>query len=127
DVAAAGERGLSAAMTDRLRLDESRVGGMARGLREVADLPDPVGEVAESWERPNGLRVRRVRIPLGVVAMIYESRPNVTADAAGLCIRSGNAVVLRGGSDAAHSNRAIAAVLRRALESAGAPADALQL
>lgn len=127
DVAAAGERGLSSAMVDRLRLDEGRIAAMAKGLREVAALPDPVGEVAESWERPNGLLVQRVRIPLGVVAMIYESRPNVTADAGGLCVFSGNAAILRGGSDAAHSNRAIAAVLRRALEGAGVPADALQL
>ncbi len=127
DVEAARERGLAAAMVDRLRLDEGRVSAMAQGLREVAELPDPVGEVAESWERPNGLRVQRVRIPLGVVAMIYESRPNVTADAGGLCIRSGNAVILRGGSDAARSNQAIARVLRGALQAAGVPADALQL
>jgi glutamate-5-semialdehyde dehydrogenase len=99
---------------------------MAQGLREIAALPDPVGTVVESWRRPNGIEISRLRVPLGVIGFIYESRPNVTADAAGLCIKSGNAVVLRGGSEAIESNTAIAAVLARALEKVGAPADAIQ-
>jgi glutamate-5-semialdehyde dehydrogenase len=100
---------------------------MAHGLREIAALPDPVGTVVDSWRRPNGLEISRVRVPLGVIAFIYESRPNVTADAAGLCVKSGNAVLLRGGSEAIESNTLIAAVLARALEKAGGPAEALQL
>ena len=119
-------RGLARAFLDRLTLTESRVEDMAQGLREIAALPDPVGTVAESWRRPNGLEISRVRVPLGVIGFIYESRPNVTADAAGLCVKSGNAVILRGGSEAIESNTAIAAVLARALEKAGAPADAIQ-
>src|SRR5882762_4896750 len=114
------------AFLDRLTLTESRIEEMAQGLREIAILPDPVGAVVESWRRPNGIEISRVRVPLGVIGFIYESRPNVTADAAGLCIKSGNAVVLRGGSEAIESNTAIAVVLARALEKVGAPADAVQ-
>ncbi|OGL19264.1 MAG: glutamate-5-semialdehyde dehydrogenase, partial [Candidatus Rokubacteria bacterium RIFCSPLOWO2_12_FULL_71_22] len=111
---------------DRLTLTESRIEDMAQGLREIAALPDPVGTVAESWRRPNGIEISRVRVPLGVIGFIYESRPNVTADAAGLCVKSGNAVILRGGSEAIDSNTAIAAVLVKALEKVGVPADAIQ-
>jgi glutamate-5-semialdehyde dehydrogenase len=126
DVARARGRGLSSAFIDRLTLTEARVEGMARGLREVAALPDPVETVAESWRRADGLEISRVRVPLGVIGFIYESRPNVTADAAGLCVKSGNAVVLRGGSEAIESNTLIASVLAKALEKAGAPGDAIQ-
>ena len=112
---------------DRLRLDRGRVAGMATGLRDVAGLPDPVGEVVEGWVRPNGLRVERVRIPLGVVGIIYENRPNVTSDAAGLCLKSGNAVLLRGSSTAISSNLVIAAALRDGLAKAGLPVDAVGL
>src|SRR5216684_3789657 len=114
------------ALLDRLALSEARVEEMAQGLREIAALPDPVGMVVEAWRRPNGLEISRVRVPLGVVAFIYESRPNVTADAAGLCLKSGNAVLLRGGSEAIESNTMIAAVLAKAVEKAGGPADAIQ-
>src|SRR5258707_314082 len=114
------------AFLDRLTLTESRIEEMAQGLREIATLPDPVGAVVESWRRPNGIEISRVRVPLGVVGFIYESRPNVTADAAGLCVKSGNAVVLRGGSEAIESNIAIAAVLAKAVEEVVAPADAIQ-
>jgi glutamate-5-semialdehyde dehydrogenase len=114
------------AFLDRLTLTESRIEEMAQGLREIATLPDPVGAVVESWRRPNGIEISRVRVPLGVIGFIYESRPNVTADAAGLCVKSGNAVVLRGGSEAIESNIAIATVLSKALEKVGAPADAVQ-
>jgi glutamate-5-semialdehyde dehydrogenase len=127
DVAGGRERGLSPAMIDRLVLDEKRIGSMAEGLREVAALPDPVGEVTGMWRRPNGLQVGRIRIPLGVIGIVYESRPNVTADAAGLCLKSGNAVILRGGSEAIHSNTAIGNLLRRELESLGLPPAALQV
>lgn len=125
DLAAADEKGIKGAMRDRLALTDARIDGMIRGLREVAALPDPIGEVTGGRVRPNGLNVTQVRIPLGVVGIIYEARPNVTADAAGLCIKSGNAVFLRGGSEAAHSNAAILEVLRRALVEVGLPADAL--
>src|SRR3989454_2711215 len=114
------------AFLDRLTLTEARIEEMAQGLREIAALPDPIGTVVEAWRRPNGLDISRVRVPLGVIAFIYESRPNVTADAAGLCVKSGNAVVLRGGSEAIESNTAIAAVLAKALEKVGAPPDAGQ-
>src|SRR5256886_15786045 len=119
-------RGLTRAFLDRLTLSEARIEEMANGLRQIAALPDPVGTVVESWHRPNGLEISRVRVPLGVIAFIYESRPNVTADAAGLCVKSGNAVLLRGGSEAIESNTLIAAVLARALEKAGGPAEAIQ-
>ncbi len=125
DVAGAEQAGIAPGLVDRLRLDESRVAAMAGGLRQVATLPDPVGEVLDGWTRPNGLRISRVRVPLGVVAIIYESRPNVTSDAAGLCLKSGNAAFLRGSSTAVHSNLAIAAVLREAVSKAGLPEDAV--
>ncbi|MFA5515463.1 MAG: glutamate-5-semialdehyde dehydrogenase [Desulfuromonadales bacterium] len=127
DLAAARDQGLAAAMIDRLALDKTRIAGMADGLREVAMLPDPVGEIVNMRRRPNGLQVGRMRIPLGVIAIIFESRPNVTADAAGLCLKSGNAVILRGGSEAIHSNGAIGAVLKRTLEEMGLPPAALQV
>ena len=123
DLAAGVEKGLSAAMLDRLRLDEARIEAMAAGIDQVATLPDPVGQVMDAWERPNGIRIEQVRVPIGTIGIIYESRPNVTADAAALCFKTGNATILRGGSEAIHSNRAIAA----ALASAGAPDHAIQL
>ncbi len=121
------EAALSAAMLDRLELTEQRIAGMAAGLREVASVPDPVGEIAHMKTRPNGLRVGKMRIPLGVVAMIYESRPNVTAEAGGLCLKSGNAVILRGGKEALRSNRAIATCFASALQEVGLPAASLQV
>lgn len=127
DVAAATARGTGAPLLDRLRLDAGRVEAIAAALDHVAELPDPVGQVTRRELRPNGLQVERVRIPLGVVAMIYEARPNVTADAAALCLKAGNGVVLRGGSEALESNRAIAAALRGALAAHGVPVDALVL
>jgi glutamate-5-semialdehyde dehydrogenase len=127
DLAAAREAGLAPAMIDRLTLDSKRVSAMADGLREVADLPDPVGEVTGMWRRPNGLQVGRMRIPLGVIGIVYEARPNVTADAAGLCLKSGNAVILRGGKEAVHSNLAIGRVLTSELERLRLPAAALQV
>jgi glutamate-5-semialdehyde dehydrogenase len=123
----AAAAGMADAAQDRLRLDESRVRGMAQGLRKVAALPDPVGEITEGWVRPNGLRVSRLRVPLGVIGVIYENRPNVTSDAAGLCLKAGNAAFLRGSSTAIESNRAIVAVLRRAAVKAGLPEDAVAL
>jgi glutamate-5-semialdehyde dehydrogenase len=127
DVAAAEAGGTSPAVVDRLRLSGDRVAGMAGGLRQVASLADPVGEVLDGWVRPNGLRISRVRVPLGVVAVIYENRPNVTSDAAGLCLKSGNAAFLRGSSGAIRSNVAIAGVLREAVAKAGLPADCVVL
>ncbi len=127
DLAGAKERGISKAMLDRLTLSDKVLKGMAEGLREVAALPDPVGEITGMTTRPNGLKVGRMRIPLGVIGIIYESRPNVTADAAGLCMKSGNAVVLRGGSEAVHSNLAIAGILRAAAKASGVPEDAVQV
>ncbi|NKJ23433.1 glutamate-5-semialdehyde dehydrogenase [Dyella sp. SG609] len=127
DMAAAQEKGVQGAMLDRLRLDQERVAKIVAALREVAELPDPVGIVTRRETRPNGIRVERVRVPLGVIAMIYEARPNVTADAAALCLMAGNGVILRGGSEALHSNTAIAQLLRRALASHGVPAAALTL
>jgi glutamate-5-semialdehyde dehydrogenase len=118
--------GHTRAFLDRLTLTDSRLEEMAVALRQIAALPDPVGAVVETWRRPNGLEISRVRVPLGVIGFIYESRPNVTADAAGLCVKSGNAIVLRGGSEAIESNGMIAAVLAKALEKAGAPPDAIQ-
>ena len=119
--------GMAAGLLDRLRLTHARIDGMAGGLRQVAALPDPVGEITEGWTRPNGLRIHKVRVPLGVVAIIYESRPNVTSDAFGLCLKSGNAAFLRGSSAAIESNLAIAAVLREGLAKSGLPEDALVL
>ena len=127
DIDRAEADGMTATLVDRLRLTAARVESMAGGLRQVAGLPDPVGEVIDGWVRPNGLRIRRVRVPLGVVAIIYESRPNVTSDAAGLCVKSGNAAFLRGSSAAISSNQAIAAVLREGFAKAGLPEDALVL
>ena len=127
DVEEASHAGIRASYLDRLRLDEERVAGMAEGLRLTAALPDPLGGEDYSVRRPNGLEIRRMRVPLGVVGMIYEARPNVTSDAIGLCLKSGNAVLLRGGSDALRSNRIIADVLSRAAYSAGIPTGAIQL
>ncbi|MFZ5849816.1 MAG: glutamate-5-semialdehyde dehydrogenase [Actinomycetota bacterium] len=127
DVERAQAAGTSAALVDRLRLDPTRVRGMAAGLRQVADLRDPVGEVVRGYTLPNGLELRQVRVPFGVVGVVYEARPNVTADAAGLCLKAGNAVLLRGSSSALASNGAVVAVLRAALVEAGLPADAVQL
>jgi glutamate-5-semialdehyde dehydrogenase len=127
DVAAAEAAGVTPTVVDRLRLTAVRVDGMAAGLRTVAALPDPVGSVVDGWVRPNGLRIEQVRVPLGVVAIVYENRPNVTSDAFGLCLKSGNAAFLRGSSAAIRSNIAIAGVLREALGKAGLPADALVL
>lgn len=118
---------LGAAMRDRLRLDDSRLAGMTRALREIAKLPDPVGEIRTAETRPNGLRVEKVGVPLGVILFIYESRPNVTSDAAALCVKAGNAIILRGGSEALESNRALATAARDALTEAGLPIDAVQL
>ena len=127
DVSRAEEGGTSSAMVDRLRLTEKRIAGMADGLRNVAGLPDPVGEVVRGYTLPNGLEVSQRRVPLGVVGIIYEARPNVTADAAGLCLKSGNAVLLRGSSSAARSNAAIVTVLRDVLDKSELPVDAIQL
>ncbi|MGP0031898.1 MAG: glutamate-5-semialdehyde dehydrogenase [Acidimicrobiales bacterium] len=127
DLARAVEAGMPAPAQDRLRLSEDRVRAMATGLRRVAALSDPVGEVVDGWVRPNGLRVSRVRVPLGVVGVIYENRPNVTSDAAGLCLKAGNAAFLRGSGSALDSNRAVVAVLRRAAVKAGLPVDAVAL
>ena len=127
DMAAAQSRGLSRAMLDRLRLDEDRVRSMAAGVREIVALPDPVGQVMAEWTRPNGLLIQRVRVPLGVIGIIYESRPNVTADAGALCLKSGNAVILRGGSESFHSSHAIHACLVAALLDSGLPGDAIQM
>jgi len=127
DMSAAQERGLSGAMLDRLMLDEARVDGMASGLVSIAGLPDPLGKVIAEWKRPNGLQIQRVAVPLGVIGIIYESRPNVTADAAGLCVKSGNAVILRGGSESFHSSRAIHACLVNGFASAGLPAASVQM
>ncbi|HNF59066.1 MAG TPA: glutamate-5-semialdehyde dehydrogenase, partial [Elusimicrobiota bacterium] len=126
DVEAGRRAGLAPALVDRLALTPRRVDDMARGLREIAALPDPLGEVLSNWDRPNGLNVKKVRVPLGVVAMIYEARPNVTVDATGLCLKSGNAVILRGGKEALESNTALVNVLRAALPEAGLPAEAVQ-
>lgn len=127
DIEAGRARGLSEAMLDRLRLNEKRIGDMADGCRQVAALPDPIGQVIGGGPRPNGLRVERVRVPLGVIGIIYESRPNVTVDAAILCLKSGNAVILRGGSEAIHSNLCLTQIIEEAAREAGAPADCIQL
>jgi glutamate-5-semialdehyde dehydrogenase len=126
DMAAGAANGLSNALLDRLRLDSARLGAIADAVDQVAELPDPVGAVIDSSARPNGMILSRVRIPIGLIGIIYESRPNVTADAAALCVRSGNAVLLRGGSEAVHSNRAIHAALVAGLGSAGVPAESVQ-
>jgi glutamate-5-semialdehyde dehydrogenase len=127
DLEAGAAKGLDAALRDRLELTPGRIDAMIEGLRQIGALPDPVGQIFDMSYRPSGIQVGRMRVPLGVVGIIYESRPNVTADAAGLCLKSGNATVLRGGSEAFHSNQAIAASIRRGLECAGLPADAVQV
>ncbi len=127
DVARAESAGTSVALIDRLRLSPDRIAGMVDGLRDLAALPDPVGDVVRGWTHPNGVEVRQVRVPFGVVGIIYEARPNVTADAAGICLKSGNAVLLRGSSSAADSNAAVVEALREGLVEAGLPADAVQL
>ncbi|MYJ96130.1 MAG: aldehyde dehydrogenase family protein, partial [Proteobacteria bacterium] len=126
DMEAGRAKGLTAALLDRLALDEQRIEATARGVESIAEFEDPVGSVIAEWERPNGLRIQRVRVPLGVIGIIYESRPNVTADAGALCLKSGNAVILRGGTEAAHSNAAIHACLVDGLGAAGLPAAAIQ-
>jgi glutamate-5-semialdehyde dehydrogenase len=127
DMAAAGKRSLTAALLDRLKLDDKRIDAMARGLEEVAGQPDPVGTVLADWTRPNGLAIARVRVPLGVIGIIYESRPNVTADAGSLCLKAGNAAILRGGSESFHSSSAIHTCLQAGLVAAGLPGAAIQL
>jgi glutamate-5-semialdehyde dehydrogenase len=127
DMQAAAQKDLSGSMLDRLLLDESRVKAMSEGIRQVAELDDPVGQISDEWLRPNGLVIQRVRVPLGVIGIIYESRPNVTADAGALCLKSGNAVILRGGSESFHSSTAIHACMVDGLEAAGLPADAIQM
>ncbi len=127
DLDAARANGMKQGLQDRLRLDAKRIGAMAEGLRQIAGLTDPIGECMEEFERPNGLKIRKVRVPLGVIGIIYEARPNVTADAFGLCFKTGNAVILKGGSDAINSNIAIVKVLREAMEESGIPGDVIQL
>jgi glutamate-5-semialdehyde dehydrogenase len=127
DINAAKARGLKAALLERLALDQRKIENMARSLHEVSELPDPVGEVINTWTRPNGLIIAQVRVPLGVVGIIYESRPDVTSDSAGICLKSGNAVILRGGSDAINSNVTIGKILRSALKTNGVPEDAIQV
>jgi len=127
DMAAAEQKGLSGSMLDRLMLDDARIEGMAKGLEDIATLPDPVGEVMSQWDRPNGLNISRVRVPLGVIGIIYESRPNVTADAGALSLKSGNVAILRGGSESFHSSHAIMDCLTQALEDAGLPRTCIQM
>ena len=127
DLDAAKDNGLSDAMIDRLRLTHERIDGMAKGLRQLIDLPDPVGALIEEKERPNGLKIRKVRVPIGVIGIIYESRPNVTIDCAGLCLKSGNASILRGGKEAIHSNTALANIIKEALQTSNLPIDSVQL
>lgn len=127
DIAKAREKGMSSAMIDRLTLTRERIAAMAEGMREVIALPDPVGQYLDTWDRPNGLHIEKVTVPLGVIAIIYESRPNVTVDAAALCVKSGNACILRGGSEAIHSNTALAKVLQKGLVQAGFPKDSVSL
>lgn len=127
DLEAAEANGMAASFVDRLKLDEARIAAIAQGIRDIAAFKDPVGDVIAKWERPNGLKIERVRTPLGVIGVIFESRPNVTADAGALCLKSGNTVILRGGSDSFHSSRAIHACLTSGLETAGLPVDAIQI
>ncbi|MBA8820887.1 glutamate-5-semialdehyde dehydrogenase [Ochrobactrum sp. P6BS-III] len=127
DLANAAASGMAASFVDRLTLDDTRIDGIAEGIRAIAALPDPVGAVIAEWDRPNGLHIERVRTPLGVIGVIYESRPNVTADAGALCLKAGNAVILRGGSDSAHSSAAIHKALVAGLEAGGLPADSIQI
>ena len=127
DIEQGAKNGMSAALLDRLRLDEKRLTAIADSVRMIADLPDPVGSVIDEWDRPNGLHIQRVRTPLGVIGVIYESRPNVTADAAALCLKAGNCVILRGGSDSFHSSKAIYHAIKAGLKAAGLPQDAVQV
>ncbi|MBB3870229.1 glutamate-5-semialdehyde dehydrogenase [Parageobacillus toebii NBRC 107807] len=127
DVALGKEQGLSPALIDRLQLTNERIEQIVDGVRQVADLPDPIGEIVEEWTRPNGLRIQTIRVPLGVIGMVYEARPNVTVDAASLCLKTGNAVLLRGSSSALHSNKALVHVMKEALRDSAIPADAIQL
>jgi len=127
DMAAGAEKGLTTAMLDRLKLDEDRIEGVAAGLEAIAGLIDPVGSIESAWDRPNGLQIERVRVPLGVIGVIYESRPNVTADAGGLCLKAGNAAILRGGSESFYSSRAIMSCLSDGLRAANLPEHAIQL
>ena len=126
DMTAAAAKGMKSSMLDRLKLTAERISGMADGLRQVAGLADPVGNVIDGKTLPNGLHITKIRVPLGVIGIIYEARPNVTADAAGLCLKSGNAVILKGGSEAMESNKTVAAILAQAAEGAGIPADSIQ-
>ncbi|MGQ9608842.1 MAG: glutamate-5-semialdehyde dehydrogenase [bacterium] len=127
DISYSKEKGLSSALIDRLMLNDKRIDAMSSGLREIAALNDPVGEITRMWQRPNGLRIGKIRVPLGVIGMIYESRPNVTADAVGLCIKSGNAIILRGGSEAINSNIAISKILLKAAMDCGLPKGCIEL
>lgn len=127
DMESAVKNGMSEGLQDRLRLTPERIGAMAEGLRQIAELPDYIGEVMEEFQRPNGLKIKKLRVPMGVIGIIYEARPNVTADAFGLCFKTGNAVILKGGSDALHSNGEIVQVLREAMEACGVPGDVIQL
>lgn len=127
DLKAGRERGLDDALLDRLMLNAERIQGMADGLRQIAALADPVGEISDMNYRPSGIQIGKMRVPLGVIGIIYESRPNVTADAAALCLKSGNATILRGGSEAAHSNMTIANYIQKGLEKAGLPKSAVQV
>jgi glutamate-5-semialdehyde dehydrogenase len=127
DVAFGKKQGLSPALIDRLQLTDERIAQIVDGVRQVAGLPDPIGEIVEEWTRPNGLRIQTVRVPLGVIGMVYEARPNVTVDAASLCLKTGNAVLLRGSSSALHSNKALVHVMKEALRDTAVPADAIQL
>jgi glutamate-5-semialdehyde dehydrogenase len=127
DVALGKEQGLSPALIDRLQLTNERIEQIVDGVRQVAGLPDPIGEIVEEWTRPNGLRIQTIRVPLGVIGMVYEARPNVTVDAASLCLKTGNAVLLRGSSSALHSNKALVHVMKEALRDSAIPADAIQL
>ncbi|MDD4073330.1 MAG: aldehyde dehydrogenase family protein, partial [Desulfobacterales bacterium] len=127
DLVKAREKGLSSAMIDRLTVTDSTIASMAGGLREVAVLDDPVGAMSRAWIRPNGLQISKMRIPLGVIGIIYESRPNVTIDAAGLCLKAGNAVILRGGSEAFYSNQALAGIISSVLSQSGLPGEAVQV
>ncbi len=127
DLQAGKEKGLDAAMLDRLELNKARIAGMSEGLRQIAALQDPIGEITDMAYRPSGIQIGKMRVPLGVIGIIYESRPNVTADAAGLCLKSGNATILRGGSEAIHSNQAVAKCIQKGLVEAGLPADAVQV
>ncbi|MCW8935239.1 MAG: glutamate-5-semialdehyde dehydrogenase [Gammaproteobacteria bacterium] len=127
DLQAGKDNGLDAAMLDRLELNDERISGMSEGLRQIAALQDPIGEISDMAYRPSGIQIGKMRVPLGVIGIIYESRPNVTADAAGLCLKSGNATILRGGSEAIHSNKAVAKCIQQGLTQAGLPADAVQV